>query len=472
VELSDYLAAAKRRWWILVLVPVAAAACVVALQVVKPASYQATATVAAPALVGGASSNQYTGSAGPKTFVANFQAVLTSPVILDRVSHDVNVPKSRISAGLSSSEVGLSSVMLVTYTGTKKSVVGPVANDAARQTLLYLFQTQVNVAHQPLVAAQQQLANVNTQLANFAKASGTPVPDRDYQVLATEISQLEQTQAQATATNNTIEASRLQPEITAKQQQLSQLAGVLSTYLNLKDQQSQAQTSVNAANATYQQAAAQYAAANPNTVITLGGTSKVGLISATAPGAAVAFGSGLALAIGIVFLLEAMRRRRIVVDEAPAVATAVAQPSVIPASPTRAAAAEHGFEMPTPPAPPAPREPVTVPAAAEEAAPSTSGVHFGSLSDAESDAAAPTETATPVEVPAGAIADGDAHEAANGNGRATLPAGTVAANGNGNGSAQHAETVAANGNGNGAVNGHANGNGVAHEAETTPTLPS
>jgi len=351
VELNDYLAAARRRWWIVVLVPVAAVACVAALQLSKPASFTATATVAAPALVGGASSNQYTGSAGPKTFVANFQAVLTSPVILDKVSSDLNIAKRRISSGLSASEVGLSSVMQVTYTGAKKRDVGPIANDAAKQTLLYLFQTQVNVAHQPVVAAEQQLANVNKQLSDFAEASGTPVPDRDYQVLATEISQLEQTQAEANASNNTLEASRLQPEITAKQQQLTQLAGVLSTYLNLKDQQSQAQSAVNAANATYQQAAAQFAAADPSQVISLSATTKVSFITATATAAAVAFGSALALAIGIVFVLEAMRRRRKVADVEPSATTAQPDLDTEPpvAAPAPPAVAAREVKVPPPP---------------------------------------------------------------------------------------------------------------------------
>ncbi|MGH9123787.1 MAG: Wzz/FepE/Etk N-terminal domain-containing protein [Acidimicrobiales bacterium] len=361
MELNDYLDAAKRRWWILVLVPLAALVVVAGLQLVKPPQFTATATVAAPALVGGASSNQYTGSAGPKTFVANFQAVLTSPVIIAKVSSDLKVPKKRISAGLSSSEVGLSSVLLVTYTGSKKVDVGPVANDAARQALLYLFQSQVTVAKQPLTAAQQQLANVNNQLADFAKASGTPVPDRDYQVLATEISQLQQTQDQAQASNNTIEANNLAPEIAAKQQQLTQLAGVLATYLNLKDQQSQAQTQLNAANQTYQQAQAQFAAADPSQVVTLGATSKVSFLQATAAAAAVAFGSALALAIGIVFVLEAMRRRRVPgeVRTAPA-DTGVSMPSPEVSS-APAASARTLVAAPAGPPADALREPVGAP---------------------------------------------------------------------------------------------------------------
>ena len=58
VELRDYLDILKRRKNILVAVPAIAALLVVGLIVVKPKQYQATATVAAPALVGGASSNQ------------------------------------------------------------------------------------------------------------------------------------------------------------------------------------------------------------------------------------------------------------------------------------------------------------------------------------------------------------------------------------------------------------------------------
>ena len=310
MELSDYLSASKRRWWILVLIPLVAVVAVAGLQLQKPPTFTATATVAAPALVGGASSNQYSGSAGPKTFVANFQAVLTSPVIVQKVSSDFKIPRSKISSGLTSSEDGLSSVMQVTYTGSKKSIVGPVAADAARQSILFLFQTQVQVAKLPVTQAQQQLTSINNQLTAFAQASGTPVPDRDYQVLATEIASLEETQAQASANNNAIEANNLAPEIAAKKTQLTQLAGVLSTYLNLKDQQAQDEADLNSANQTYQQAQSQFDAANPNQVVTLGATKKVSFLAATAPAAGVAVGSALAFAIAIVFLLEAVRRRR------------------------------------------------------------------------------------------------------------------------------------------------------------------
>src|SRR6184192_2173533 len=120
VELRDYLDILKRRKNILIAVPAIAALLVVGYIVAQPKQYQATATVAAPALVGGASSNQYSGANGPKSFVANFSAAVTSAPIVDQVSAETHVSKSRVKSGLSANEIGASSLMEVTYKTPKR----------------------------------------------------------------------------------------------------------------------------------------------------------------------------------------------------------------------------------------------------------------------------------------------------------------------------------------------------------------
>ena len=136
MELRDYLDILKRRKNILIAVPAVAALLVVGLIVVKPKQYQATATVAAPALVGGASSNQYSGANGPKSFVANFTAAVTSPPIVDQVSRETGVPKSRVKSGLTANEIGTSSLMQVTYATPKHKEAFNVAQAAAARKQL------------------------------------------------------------------------------------------------------------------------------------------------------------------------------------------------------------------------------------------------------------------------------------------------------------------------------------------------
>ena len=57
MEISDYLHIIRRRLWILILVPLLAGGVVAALVLRQPLKYDATATVAAPAVVGGQSTN-------------------------------------------------------------------------------------------------------------------------------------------------------------------------------------------------------------------------------------------------------------------------------------------------------------------------------------------------------------------------------------------------------------------------------
>src|SRR5688500_12749112 len=92
MELYDYLVAIRRRLWILLAVPLLAGGVVAALVLNGPAMYRATATVAAPALVGGSSANQYSGPSGFNAFVANLTAAVTSPRILEKVAQETGTP--------------------------------------------------------------------------------------------------------------------------------------------------------------------------------------------------------------------------------------------------------------------------------------------------------------------------------------------------------------------------------------------
>src|SRR5881227_2258330 len=199
VELRDYLDILKRRKNILVAVPAVAILLVVGLIVVKPKQYQATATVAAPALVGGTSANQYSGANGPKAFVANFTAAVTSPPVVEQVARETGVAKNQVKSGLSASEIGTSSLMQVTYKTSKHKNAFSVAQAAAADTIGFLFKTQVQLAQQPVEGAKQALANVEGQIADLSKTTGLVVPDKDYEVRAQAVASLQSAQAQALA---------------------------------------------------------------------------------------------------------------------------------------------------------------------------------------------------------------------------------------------------------------------------------
>jgi hypothetical protein len=310
VELRDYLDILKRRKNILVAVPAVAALLVVGLIVVKPKQYQATATVAAPALVGGASSNQYSGANGPKSFVANFTAAVTSPPIVDQVARETDVPKSRVKSGLSATEIGTSSLMQVTYKTSKHKEAFNVAQTAAADTIVFLFRTQVQLAQQPVDGAKAGLADVEGQIANLSKQTGLVVPDKDYEVRAQAIASLQSAQAQSLANGQGATAARLQTQIDQKKAELAAIAPQVQQFTALQTRKDAAVTQLNQAQTALQQAQGQLQAADPKQVVSVGKVHSVSVIGDVLQKGAVSIFAGLFLALGIIAGLELLVRTR------------------------------------------------------------------------------------------------------------------------------------------------------------------
>ena len=308
MELKDYLEIAKRRLPILIVVPVVALVLVAGATLIKPTQYQATATVAAPALVGGVNANQYSGANGLKSFVANFGAAITSPPIIDKVNAETGVSKSTLHSGLSASEVGSSSLMEVHYRTGNRRTAGTVAQSAASETIRFLFNTQVTLAQQPVTAAQKSLDSTDADIAALTTKTGLVEPDQDYQVQSQAIANLESSQAQAEANGQLSTAERLQAVISQRQTALAQMAPVVQQYQTMVDKKNQAVTTLNQAQQALNQAKAQYEAADPSRVVTLGRTGKVSVLGPLAQQEAAALAGAVLLAVGIVVLLELLAR--------------------------------------------------------------------------------------------------------------------------------------------------------------------
>ena len=337
MELKDYLDIAKRRLNVLVLVPALALLLVAGTTLAKSTQYEATATVAAPALVGGINANQYSGAAGLKTFVSNFSAAVTSPPIINEVSSQTKVGKARLRSGLSATEVGSSSLMEVHYTTPVRRTAGAVAEAAASETIQFLFRTQVTLAQRPVDAANKALADNETAINNLIKATGLVIPDRDFDLKQQSVNALEQAATTAAANGQTSTATRIQATIDQKNAELATLAPQVQTYQTLIDKKNQLISTLNQANQSLQQAKAQFEAADPAHVVTLGRTSKVSVIGELAQREAAAIAGALLLALGIVVLLELLGRR-----EGATVASAPASPPVL--APVAPVASEHDDE--------------------------------------------------------------------------------------------------------------------------------
>src|SRR5437588_8730862 len=115
MEIIDYFREMGRRFWVLLALPLVGALLPVGYLVLKPATYVVSATVLAPAVVGGVSSNQYRGADSPKRFASNFEAALRTPTVLRQVSAERGVPLGRLRSGLNANQIEASSFVHVDY---------------------------------------------------------------------------------------------------------------------------------------------------------------------------------------------------------------------------------------------------------------------------------------------------------------------------------------------------------------------
>ena len=307
--MQDYVSVVRRRLWLL-LCPLVALAAVVYLTVNKPPSFTSTATVSALAVSGGPT-GQYSGTSGAKTFVANFQAALRSPAVIAQVVLNTGVTTANARNGLSSAPVGESTIIEVTYRTPVRALAEPVATEAAKRTMAFLFASQVTLASEPLATAEAALAAADQELAAFTATASTPVPDRDYEILADQISSLQTLQAEAAARQELTIAARYGGEIAAKQGQLTKLATTLTRYNELTANRSLAADNLTASRQNLDQARAQFAAGDPDRIVTPGEPVKVSPLGPAAKGGVTAFVSGLFFAGGIALLLELRRSQRL-----------------------------------------------------------------------------------------------------------------------------------------------------------------
>ena len=309
METVSYLRMFRRRLWILVMVPLLAVGAVVVWELVQPPKYTATATVAAPASVGGTSTNQYGGANAPRAFVADFSGAVTSPLIVNQVADKTGAAPAAIADGLEVSQIGDSSLVQLTYSGPRREQIVPVVNEAAGATIRFLFQSQVILAQKTVSEARKAVDRANTALANFYKQTGQVLPDEAYRIAAQQVADLQRDQASATAAGDSSKASVLQSAIDTKKAEVAKLAPQVATYQGLVDRKTQALGRLNALEEGLERAQAQYSAADPETIVVIGQVERASRLPELIRKAAVALGAGLFLAVGIVLLLELFSRR-------------------------------------------------------------------------------------------------------------------------------------------------------------------
>jgi capsular polysaccharide biosynthesis protein len=309
VEIDSYLGAIRRRLWILILVPLLAAGAVIAWELRQPPEHQVTATVAAPAVVGGSATNQYSGANAPRAFVADFSGAITSPLIVNQVAERTGADPNAVKNGLAGSQTGESILVHVTYTTPDRDRAVPVLNETAGATIRFLFQTQVTLAQKMVDEARKGVDKVNGELGAFYRKTGQVLPDEAYRIAAQQVADLQREQASARSRGEYTQATALESTISARKKEVAALAPQVATYQSLVDRKEQALGRLNVLEEGLERAQAQYSAADPRSIVSIGEVQKASTLTSLAKKVVAALGAGLFLAVGIVLMLELGSRR-------------------------------------------------------------------------------------------------------------------------------------------------------------------
>lgn len=310
MEIVDYLRIVRRRLWLLVGVPLLAAGAAATLVLLSPQQHTATAYVAAPALVGGAAAQQYTGTQAANQFAAAFGAAATSPRVVDEVAADTGVAPARLRGGLTISQVGASSQMEITYTTVNRMTAIPVLEATSSRALAFLFSSQVAIATEQVTAAGDDVAAATAAIVEWEQENKVSQPDKIYQATLNELASLRQQRLSMQAVGNTRGADAAGDAIDAGQRQLDTIGPKLPDYQALLAQRDAATSALSQARQEVQAARAQSRAADPDEVTSLGQVNPVSrtqaLLNATLP----VSGAGLLLAVLLVVLRELLSGNR------------------------------------------------------------------------------------------------------------------------------------------------------------------
>jgi hypothetical protein len=310
VEIVDYLRIARRRIAVLIAVPLLAAAAAGALVINAPTRWTATATVSAPALVGGATGNQYTGSQAVSQFAAAFQATAQSPGVRQTVADQTGVDRNEIGDNLVVSQVGASSTMTLSFTDTTDKYVKPVLTALTKQTLLTMFGSQVTLAETQVAAAKGNITKANAAIVAWEQKNGMVDPQQIYQARVDQVNSLLQQQSTLRANGNTISAAAVGASIASLRSSLTAFAPKLAEYQALTATRDAATASLTQSEQALLAASTQLNAADPAKVAFLGNVHKVSEGAAVLTKVLPVAGAGVFLAVALVAILELLAGAR------------------------------------------------------------------------------------------------------------------------------------------------------------------
>jgi flagellar biosynthesis chaperone FliJ len=230
-------------------------------------------------------------------------------LIVNQVTEKTGAAPGAIRDNLTVSQIGDSSLVEVTYTTPERAHAAPVLNEATGATIRFLFQTQVTLAQKLVDEARKAVDKVNGELGAFYRKTGQVLPDEAYRIGAQQVADLQREQVSARSRGEYTQASALESAISAKKKEVASLAPQVATYQSLVDRKNQALGRLNVLEEGLERAQAQYSAADPRSIVTIGEAQKASSLAGLAKKVVPALGAGLFLAVGIILLLQLGSRR-------------------------------------------------------------------------------------------------------------------------------------------------------------------
>jgi hypothetical protein len=315
VEIVDYLRIARRRLWVLVGIPLAAAIVTTLFVFLSPAQYTATATVSAPALVGGSPGNQFSGSQAVGQFASAFQSTAQGPAIRQSVSALTGVPLAKISSGLQVAQVGASSTMQLIFTSTDRKQIVPVLTAVPKQTLSTLFGSQVTLAEQQITDTQADLTKADQAISSWEQANHVVDPPQIYQAMVDHLNTLQSQQSSLQANGKPSGSAALSAQIATTRASMTKFAPLLASYDVLAARRDAASASLTSAQQNLLTARSQLNASDPTKVAFISGEHTVNDGSQVLTKVLPVTGAAIFAAVALIAMLELLASGRLARSE-------------------------------------------------------------------------------------------------------------------------------------------------------------
>ncbi len=224
MEFQEYWRSAGRRRWILILLPAVAAFVMIPLAMREPPRYTVTATVTVQP-----SESAPTPPSVNQVF-ADFQALLESDPLLDRVGKITGVESQVLERELSVNQIGNGSLARISYTGIEPAEVKEVVSVAAATAYDMLYTGRIKVAEEQAASARERYQEAVARKQSIVDQSGTSSLQQEQDLKGRELLELRVMRARAQLDGEIGQAERLDKLISPLQETLHQLNAQMALF--------------------------------------------------------------------------------------------------------------------------------------------------------------------------------------------------------------------------------------------------